>query len=308
MAMTLQQMKTLYPEDPMRQGLIEKFLDGSESRVLPRLNFVDASDALGYNWLIEDSLGNVAERSLNQDYAASAGKQSPGRETLSIFGGAIRTDQIFIDAKGESVRTNNIARRMIAAGKLFDKRFFHGDPQVAGQSAQFMGLRARSVLKSRVSWAGANGGQITQDLLDEALDRVSGDNGSKVIFCSRDIRRKITSLVRTAAGGKGLADSQTQLQTYNGSEIVTVTEDEGYNPIFAFNETRGSSNVTSSLYVVRFGGSTDEEHVQGIRGPSFMVARPPVNMGTYVLDVIDNVLGIADFSPHCFWRIGGLLA
>lgn len=305
MAMTLQQMKTLYPEDPMRQGLISKFLEGSESAVLPELNFVDASDALGYNWVVEDSLGNVSERSLNQDYTATAGKQSPGRETLSIFGGAIRTDNILIDAKGDAARTANISRRMVAAGKLFDKRFFNGDTGV--DARQFNGLRARSVLKSRVAWCGTNGGSITQDLLDEALDRVAGDNGNKAIFCSREVRRLITKLVRTAAGGKGLRDSVTQIEEYNGARIKTVTEDEAFSQILGFTETRGSSSVTSSLYVVRFGGSADQDHLQGIRGPTFMVARPPVNMGTYTLDVVDNVMGLADFSPHCFWRIGGIL-
>jgi hypothetical protein len=308
MAMTLVQMRAEFPNDPMRMRLVDKFLDGSESVVLPELSFVDATDALGYNFVTDDDGGDVAERSLNDEYAASNPVSSPKTEKLTLFGGSVKTDAVQIDAKGDVARLNQIDRRMKRMGKYFDKVFFHGQEVGTNvqRAKQFAGLRKRSVAKGRVLWAGANGGPLTMDLLDEAQDLLSGENGRKVIFCTRWMRRKITNLLRTAAAGKGIAETNEQQTNYNGSRIKTVTEDDKRSPIFAFDETRGSSNVTQSLYIVRFGGSDDGDDLQAIRGPSFMKQRAPVNMGEYVKDVIDNVMGIVDFSPHCFIRIGGI--
>ncbi|MGE5610857.1 MAG: major capsid protein [Bacillota bacterium] len=305
MAYTLKEMKALYPNDPMRQRLIDNFLDGSESVILPMLSFVDSSDALAYNFVSEDNLGEIGERSLNGEYDVSADSSSPKREVLSLFGGAIRTDNVFIDAKGDVARLNKIDRRMRAAGKYFDRQFFLGDSKA--NAKQFAGLRARSVARERILWAGTNGGALTLDLLDEALDSVSGENGSKVIFCDRWMRRKVSSLCRSSTNAKFEFDDRRQLQAYDGAVIKTISEDHKRNPIFTFTEERGTSKVTGSLYVARFGGSVDEDHLQGIKGPSFMKLRSPVNMGEYVKDVIDNVLGLVDFTDNCFMRIGGIL-
>lgn len=304
MALSLMQMKALYPNDPMRLRLITKFLEGSESRVLPFLNFVDASDAFAYNYVVDDDNAVIGERSINAAYVDSNDNPTPGRETLSLFGGSIKTDNIYIDAKGDVVRLTRIDKRMKRAGKYFDKLFFNGNTRA--NPRQFNGLAARSIAKARVIYAGTNGGTLTQDLLDQALDAVAGENGLKKIFCSRWMRRKITQLVRSAAGGKDLSESVTQLPDYDGAQIQTVEEDDQRLPIFPFTETRGSSSLTSSIYVSRFGGEDDNDALQGIKGPSFMKLRTPVNMGEYVRDVIDNVLGIGDFSPNCFMRIAGI--
>lgn len=306
MAFSLQQMKTLYPEDPLRQGLISKFLEGSESGVLSRISFIESKDALGYNYVVQDSLGLVGGRSLNAQYPVSAPRQSPGRETLVIMGGKIQTDNVYLDAKGDAARQSQITARITALGKFFDKTFFNGNP--AADINQFLGLRLRAERDAKVSYpAGANGGALTQDLLDEALDQVAGDNANKVIFCSRQMRRIITRLARGAAKATNLNDVQTQLPAYNGAPIVTISEDEAYQPILGFSETRGGSNATGSIYIVRFGGTADNEFVQAIMGPSFMAVRPPVQQGEYVQDTIDTVVGLGVFSPYSYWRIGGIL-
>lgn len=310
MAMTLLQMKAEYGADPMRQRLVEKFLTGSGSAVLPLLSFVDSADALGYNFSTDDDGGDIAERSMNAEYAISDAVTSPKSEKLTLFGGAIKTDAVILDLKGDAARLGRIDRRMRRMGKYFDKLFFHGQEigEPKRQAKQFAGLRKRSIVRGRVLWAGANGGALTQDLMDEALDAVAGDNSNKVIFCSRAMRRKITNLLRGAAGGKGIPESSQQQRTYDGARVIEVEEDERYAKILDYNETRGNSNVTQSLYIARFGGQDDMDSVQGIRGPTFMKLRTPVNLGEATKDVVDNVLGICDFSPNCFMRIGGVLA
>src|SRR3712207_8556342 len=44
------------------------------------------------------------------------------------------------------------------------------------------------------------------------------------------------------------------------------SEDGDESPILAFDETQGSSNETTSLYVIRPGSDVDGEHVQGLIG------------------------------------------
>lgn len=304
MAMNLQQMKALFPSDPMRVRLITKFLEGSASKVLPYLNFVDVNDALAYNYVVDDDNATIGERSLNEGYTDTNDNPTPARETLSLFGGSIKTDQVYIDAKGDVIRLNRIDKRMKRAGKYFDKLFFNGNTQLSPK--QLNGLAARSIAKGRVLYMGANGGALDQDTLDQALDAVSGPNSSKVIFSNRWVRRKTTRLVRTAAGGKNMEESQGQLPSYDGAKYETVEEDDRRSPVFPFTETRGGNADCSSLYIVHFGGEDDNDALQGLKGPSFMKLRTPVNMGEYVRDVVDNVLGIADFSPNCFIRIAGI--
>ena len=306
MALTLQQMSVLFSNDPMKQRLITSFLEGSESVVLPDLYFVDSNEMLGYTFSQVNDLGDVSERSLNGQYTISDAKASPKHITLALFGGATQTDNVVIDSKGETARLIRIDKRMIAMGKYFDDMFINGDTQA--NPRQFTGLRKRSELKNRVLWTGTNGGPLTLNILDEALDAVSGDNTKKTIYCDRYTRRQITIAVRGAATGSNTMEVQTQVQSYNGARIKTISENHKFAPVFAANEKRGSATTCRSLYVTRLGGSQDEEGVQGIKGPTFMKLRQPVNMGEFVKDVIDNVLGIEDFGDFAFMRIGGILA
>lgn len=305
MAFLLKDVKNELGSDPMRAGLIDRFIDGSESKVLRRLNFIgDPKAVLAYNYSTRDTMPQIAERSLNQNYSASGSRSSKKTVNFAIMGGEIRTDMVLLDANANA-RTMEIAAAMTAMGRRFEKLFFLGDSSV--DAKQFNGLRKLSDLNNKVIWAGANGGAVTQDLLDQLLDSVSGDNSSKVLHMSRAARRAVSAVVRTAAGGKGVRDAQQQLVSYNDAAIETIEEDETYQPIFTSTETRGSSNLTQSIYCVRYGGGDDETYVQGVVGNTFMRHRDCGMMGTYYLDVVDNSVGIESFHPFGFARLGGVL-
>jgi hypothetical protein len=308
MASSLLEMKALYGDDPMKMNLIDNFLEGSESRVLPYLNFVDSSALFAFNFAVDTGGGDVSERSINDVYPDSNSVTTPRTERLTLFGGAVKTDQMLIDDRGDVARLTAIQRRMKRMGKYFDKLFFHGQEvgTVTRQAKQFAGIRKRCTAKGRVIWGGTNGGVLTADMLDQGLDMISGENSNKLIFCSRKMRRSITNILRAQAGGKDMVQSAIQVKDYDGAPIVTVEEDESRNKIFDFVETRGSSSLTQSVYIVRMGGKDDESDLQGIIGKSFMKQRQPANFGEYVKDVIDNSLGICDFSDNCILRLGGL--
>lgn len=308
MAQTLQDMKTRYPNDPLRLRMIDKFLNGSESVILKRLNFIEPTQkGFRYQYIVRDSLGGVTTRSINTGYNTQGSKSSVQEEPMTLFGGDVKTDYALIDIKGDAARLDELDAKMKAAGKYFDRLFFHGDPSQVNAQNELRGLRARSlVLPTQIFWMGANGGALDLDTLDAAIDAVAGANTSKIIHCNRTVRRIISKLVRNSAGGKGVYDAQRQLVSYNDCPIEPLDEDEAYNQVFPFTETRGSSNDCSSLYIVRYGQSSDEEFVQGIAGNQFMQLRPPSPQGTYVLEVAETLLGMGTFHPRSFARIGGI--
>lgn len=289
--------------------MVDKFLNGSGSLILPRLYWI-VEKSFSYEYLIQANYGSVTTRSLNTDYQTKTGVAVPMKEPMSIIGGDVKTDYAMIDVKGDAARQDQLDKKMIAAGKYFDKVFFNGDPTnpvggVGARGNELRGLKVRAIGK-QLFIAGANGGDLTLDLLDAALDAVVGPNSKKVIHLNRAERRFLSSLLRAQGRVTFTLDAERQVQTYDGATIEVVDEDENYNPILDFTETMGTSNTTTSVYITRFGESADEEFVQGIMGSKWMQLRPPANMGTYVLEVAESLLGVANFHPRSIARIAGL--
>lgn len=291
-------------EDPLMRGLTDHFLNGSKSVVLPELYFVEEqATLLALDYASRDSLGAVGGRNINADYTPGEAKTSMKRETLGLFGGSAELDVVIYRAKPDELDAQMEAKT-IASGKYFDKQYINGDS--SQDETQFNGLRRRSVLRNRVMWAGVDGAALTLDMLDEALDAVPGDNSSKRIRCNSWMRRKISSLMKGGAGGKQVKDTAFQATEYQGCPIRVMDEDEKYQPIFTFTETRGASNVTSSLYIDRLGGATDRQGIQGIRGNIWMMVQPIARLGSKMQQQMDTVAGICDFEPNCFIRLGGI--
>ena len=135
---------------------------------------------------------------------------------------------------------------------------------------------------------------------------MAGSNDRKVIVCNKVVRRKITSLVRSAAGGSAMREIGPQAKEYDGAPIEVLDEDGDEAPILAFDETQGSSNVTTSLYVVRPGRDVDGEYVQGLIG-SELVEHVAVGLqGTYFTDIVEANMGLGMFHPRAAARVKGI--
>jgi hypothetical protein len=98
--------------------------------------------------------------------------------------------------------------------------------------------------------AGTNGGALTLDMLDEALDGVSGS--PTLILCNRRIRRQISALVRAAGQAtETVSDSfGRQMMAYAGVPIALVDNNEYATPLLDFDEDMGTATDTTSLYVL----------------------------------------------------------
>ena len=289
--------------------MVDRFLNGSESKILPKLYMMEEK-TFSYEYVVTDSFGTVTSRSLNTNYATEGDSSHREKEPMAIFGGEVKTDYIMIDVKGESARLDALDKKMTAAGKYFDKLFLHGDPRNPiggdkGRGNELRGLRARANAANTI-YAGANGNPLALTMLDEALDAVVGDNNKKFLIMNRVERRELSSLLRTQTNVNFTMDDKRQVKTYDDAEIIVLDEDEAYNQILPFTETRGASGVTTSIYCGRFGSATDEEFIQGIIGNKFMQLRPASPQGTYVLEVAETLIGLGTFHPRSFIRIAGL--
>src|SRR5688572_22765803 len=288
-------------QTPMKKGIVQEITN--ESVFLRRLNFVPV-DGFAYTYNRQKTLGGIAFRGLNESYTNDTGVVNPSVETLSIFGGEVRTDRQLVNKQGDVVRANQIAAKVKKAGLFFDRYVIKGDPTT--DPLQFYGLNARLTGSSIIS-AGTNGGALTLAMLDQALDAVVGSNSRKIIVCNKSVRRQITNLLRAAAGGATMSQIGPQAREYDGAPIEVLDEDGDETPILAFNETQGSSNVTTSLYVIRPGSDVDGEHVQGLIGAKMIEHVMVGLLGTYYSDIVEANMGLGMFHPRAAVRLKGIL-
>jgi hypothetical protein len=289
-------------QSPMRKGIVQEITN--ESVFLRALRFVPV-DGFAYTYNRQQTLGGIAFRGLNDSYANDTGVVNPQVETLSIFGGEVRTDRQIVNKQGDVARANAIAAKVKKAGLFFDRYVVKGDP--TADPLQFHGLNVR-LTGAQVMEVAANGGPLTLDLLDQALDAVVGSNSRKVIVCNKAVRRQITKLVRTAAGGAAVSDVGPQAREYDGAPIEVLDEDGDETPILDFDETQGTSNVTTSLYVIRPGSDVDGEYVQGLIGGGMIEHVAVGLLGTYYSDIVEANMGLGVFHPRAAIRVKGITA
>lgn len=285
---------------PLKRGIVHEITN--ESVFLRRLHFVPVN-GFAYTYNRQKTLGGIAFRGLNESYTNDTGIVNPSVETLSIFGGEVRTDRQLVNKQGDAVRANAIAAKVKKAGLFFDRYVIKGDP--AMNLNQFYGLNAR-LTGGQVLTAGANGAPLTLDLLDAALDAVAGSNDRKIIVCNKVVRRKMTALLRAAAGGSSMSEIGPQAREYDGAPVEVLDEDGDESPILAFDETQGGSNVTTSLYIIRAGGDVDGEHVQGLIGADLVEHVAVGLQGTYYTDIVEANMGLGMFHPRAACRVKGI--
>ena len=285
---------------PLKRGVVQEITN--ESVFLRRLKFIPV-DGFAYSYNLQKTLGGIAFRGLNESYTHDTGVVNPQVETLSIFGGEVRTDRQLVNKQGDVVRAAAIAAKVKKAGLFFDRYCIQGDPGVDG--LQFYGLNAR-LTGNQVIEAGVNGGGLTLQLLDRALDAVPGSNDRKFIVCNKRLRRIITQLVRVEAGGTMIAEVGPTLHEYDGAAIEVLDEDGDESPILDFNETQGAANDTTSLYVIRGGSENDGHFVQGLIGSRLIEHVAVGLLGTYFSDIVEANMGLGMFHPRAACRVKGI--
>jgi hypothetical protein len=103
---------------PLKRGVVQEITN--ESVFLRRLRFIPV-DGFAYSYNRQHTLGGIAFRGLNESYTNDTGVINPQVETLSIFGGEVRTDRQLVNKQGDVVRAAAIAAKVKKAGLFFDR-------------------------------------------------------------------------------------------------------------------------------------------------------------------------------------------
>jgi HK97 family phage major capsid protein len=253
-----------YGNDQLASGVVETLIQ--ESPILEMLPFTAISgNALKVS--VEDTLPAPAFRNVNENYTRTFGTDTERFFGCSILGGEVFIDNyiVRVQANQISAKARQYAKFAKAMSRTFDASFFDG----TGTSKDFKGINALidEGLGQKVAMA-TNGAALTLDKMDEAMDSVRNQSSPDALLMNRTVRRKVTSLARNTSGYFTLLDVGEdalgrQVSTYNGVPIRIIGDDKSGAAILDFDETQGSSSVTSSIYALAFG---TDENVYGILG------------------------------------------
>lgn len=294
------------------QGVVKIF--DEENPILKYIPMV-AIDGDAHKYRVEETMPGVQWRRVNEDYLESTGVLGARTEPLYILGGETFWDNFIIRTQGRGRGTIDHKRtqwemKSRALSREYSRAFFEGDDLV--DPDEMPGLRRR-LSGNQVLLAGTNGASLTIAMIDELLDSIV--MGDTHLFMHKTLRRKFTSLL--LAGGSSATyqvsyenvDSMgKQVRMYDGVPIHVIEDRGNANSILGFDETAGSSAVTSSIYAVTFG----EDMVYGI----FNGDGPPVEVRDLGEDQdspgekgrIEFFTGMVLKHPRCAARLRGVLA
>lgn len=294
------------------QGVVKIFDEENPIlRIIPMVPI--QGDAHKYR--VEEVMPGVQWRRVNEDYAESTGVIGARTEPLYILGGETFMDNYILRTQGTGRGTFDHRRtqwemKSRALSREYSRAFFEGDDLV--DPDEMPGMRRR-LQGSQVLLAGTNGASLTVAMVDELIDTVI--SGNVHLFMHKTLRRKFTSLL--LAGGTSATYQVNysdvdkmgkQVMQYNGVPIHVIEDRGNANSILGFDETAGTSAVTSSIYAINFA----EDSVYGI----FNGDGPPVEVRDLGEDQdspgekgrIEFFTGLVMKHPRGAARLRGLLA
>jgi hypothetical protein len=299
MALTLVESAKL-STDTLQRGVIETF--ARNSAVLELLPFMEiAGNSYKYNQ--EGTLPGIAFRDINAAYVESTGVINQSSEGLYILGGDVDVDRFLVQTRGniQDIRAIHTEMKSKALSLSWTKTFFKGDH--VGSPLEFDGLEKR-LTGGQVIYAGDNGAALKLSMLDELIDAVEGEPDA--LFMSKSMRRDVKKLLVGSVHyiENGSDAFGRPVSTYGGIPIRVIETDASGAEILGFGETRGSSNVTASIYAVRFGA---ESYVSGLRNGTVNVRDlGELETKPCFRTRIEFYCGCAVFHPRAAARLAGI--
>jgi hypothetical protein len=296
--------------DVLKRGVVETIIQ--ESPILARLPIMTIQgNALRHT--VEESLPDLQFRNVNEGYTRVWATDTEHYWGTSILGGEVFVDNYLVRTRGNvtSVKARQYAKVAKSAALTFDKTFFDG----TGTAKDFKGVNALIDEGFGQKWGAAadaqNGGALTLDDLDYAHDLLRSQAYADVILLNRTVRRKITKLGRDNSQGYALIDVGTdqfgrQVTMWNGVPLAIVGDDKNGNLILDYDESRGSSSVTTSIYFVAFGTEENVCGLMGAGGTMEVVDFGETEAAPGHLGRIEFYPGICIFNPHSIVRLAGI--
>ncbi len=296
--LTIAEWQKLNPT-PLASGIVEIF--ARENPVLANFPFINIKGN-AYKYNIEDTLPGIAFRGFNEGYTESTGVVNPVTESLTIIGGDSDYDvaQIKMGTGDNDSRAVHDAMKAKALTLSWLSTFFHGDTGTNPKA--FDGDPAR-LTGNQVITAGANGAALTMAMLDELVDAIQGT--PTLLLMSKAARRKIVTLGRVSGVVSVSRDYfGREVETYSGVPIGVIEDGADGNPILPSTETQGSSDLTTSIYAVKFGADAlhgIQTEPMDVRDLGEIETKPALRTR------IEWYSGLVLKNPKCAARLKGVL-
>jgi hypothetical protein len=248
MALTLLEAQK-HAKTPAELAVVTELAAGQLMSVLPFRNI----EGNGIFWKREESLPDVGFRNYNGALEESYAEVSQQSESLKLFGGDIKVDSAIVNLEGAEAKAYQVQSRVRAMRMAWEALFINGD---SNQSpSEFDGLAARITDGSSQYFANG-GGALDLGKIDEVIDNVDAQGGTKYIVCSKSARRALTRQARDN-GQIEIARSEFGYQqtTYMGLPLLELDRDHKNVAIL------DSDPAAQDLYVVSFGN----DHLTGIQ-------------------------------------------
>ena len=188
MAMTKAEAAKL-TQDLLLRGVIETVV--KESRLLQLLPFMEVTGtAVTYNR--EATMPAATFYDVGDTWTEATPTFSQVTTALKILGGDADVDNFLqaTYADPNDIEAEVIASRAKAVAHRFSDTFFNGD--VAVDAKSFDGITKQTPAGQTIA-AGANGGALTLDLMDQLIDLVKPGRPD-ALFLSKRTRRKLSGL------------------------------------------------------------------------------------------------------------------
>jgi hypothetical protein len=248
MALTLLESQK-HARTPQELAVVTELAAGQLLSALPFRNI----EGNGLFWKREESLPDVGFRNYNGSLAESYGEVSQQSESLKLFGGDIKVDRAIVELEGNQAKAYQIQARVRAMRLAWEGLFINGD---SNQSpSEFDGLAAR-ITSGSSQYFPNGGGALDLSKLDEAIDSVDAQGGSKYIVCSKSLRRALTRQARTNTQIDIIRNEfGYQQMVYSGLPLLELDRDNLNVAIL------DGTPSAQDLYVVSFGN----DHLTGIQ-------------------------------------------
>ena len=310
MALTLAQSE-LYSENDLQRGVVETFVQLSP--VLDRIPLLPVmGNAYAYNE--EQTLPGVEFRAVNSAYAESTGVINQKSESLVILGGDADVDTFLVQTRGNlsDLRAEQTKMKVKAASYKYQDAFINGD--VAVDANSFDGLKKRLTGAQLVS-AGTNGINVLgaddserQSFFDALDALLAVAPNAEALYMNASILAKIRSAMRRLTMNTTPIEMfGKKFDAYNGVPLIDIGTKADGTQIIPQTETQGTSNVTSSIYAVRFGESEADGGVTGLTNGGVQVKDlGEIDAKPVYRTRIEFFCGLAIFGGKAAGRLTGI--
>lgn len=297
--------------DMLKKGVVETIIQ--ESPILEQIPMVTIQgNALKHQE--EVNLPSPEFRQVNATYSRSWGTDTEHFWGTAILGGEVFVDNYLVKVRGNvvDVKRRQYAKFAKAMARTYDKYFIDG----TGTANDFKGVNALITEGfGQVTYAGngaTDGSALTLDDLDRSYDLVRGQFAVDAILANRTHRRKITKLAHTTNSGFSLIDVGTdsfgrQVTSWNDVPIRIIGDDKDAAAILGFDETRGASAVTSSLYFVAYDADEGVTGLLGLGGSFDVKDFGETQAAPGHLGRVEVYPGLAVFNQYALVRLAGIL-